>query len=264
VNLYFKWCKTNSLLQWKPIDISLREATVEAVVTCARGQANPSAKTRIRLFADSAGYCQNPACTRQLFVETSSGEAIHFAEMAHIFAASDDGPRSNASLNEAERGAYDNLIMLCANCHTMIDKAPDDYPDTLISRWKRDRADRLTALFGAVRLSSRDEVHAAIEPLMTTNRATLEHYGPSSGAQFDPESDAPNVWRRKILNVIIPNNKRIIAILDKNREHMTKPEIQTLEEFRQHIDDLIARHLEGETGGRLFPIAMNRMMSANG
>ncbi len=233
-------------------------------MACTRGQANPGAKTRIRLFADSAGYCQNPACTRQLFVETPSGEAIHFAEIAHIFAASNDGPRSNAGLEEAERGAYENLILLCANCHTMIDKAPDDYPDTLISQWKRDRADHLAALFGAAHLSSRDEVQAAIEPLMTANKVTLEDYGPSSGAQFDPESNAPDAWRRKVLNTIIPNNKRIIGILDKNRDHMVGRELQTLEEFRQHVDDLIARHLEGITGGRLFPPAMNSMMSANG
>lgn len=233
-------------------------------MACSRGQANPNAITRIRLFADSAGYCQNPACTRQLFVEITSGEAVHFAEIAHIVAASDDGPRSNASLRDAERGAYDNLILLCANCHTIIDKVPDVYPDTRIGQWKRDRSDHLAALFGAVHMSSRDEVHAAIEPLMTANKVTLENYGPNSGAQFDPESDAPEAWRRKVLNVIIPSNKKIIAILDKNRDHMIGRELQTLEEFRQHVDDLVARHLEGITEARLFPPAMNRMMSANG
>jgi hypothetical protein len=183
--------------------------------------------------------------------------------MAHIFAASDDGPRPNAKLSEAERGAYENLILLCAVCHTTIDKAPSDYPDTMIRQWKRDRADHLTALFGSARLTSRAEVRAAIEPLMTANKVTLDTYGPGSDAQFDPESDAPEAWRRKMLGVIIPNNKRILAILDKNRDYMIASEPITLEEFRQHIDDLIARHLEGVTGGRFFPAAMNRMMLSN-
>jgi hypothetical protein len=232
-------------------------------LTCSRGKANPTANTRIRLFADSAGYCQNPACTRQLFVETSSGESIHVAEMAHIFAARDDGPRPNASLSEAERGAYENLILLCANCHTTVDKAPSDYPDMMIRQWKRDRADHLAALFGSVRLASRAEVRATIEPLMKANKVTLDTYGPGSDAQFEPESDMPQAWRRKILGVIVPNNKRILVILDKNRDHMMASELVTLEEFRQHIDDLIARHLEGVTGGRLFPAAMNRMMLPN-
>lgn len=229
-------------------------------MTCSRGKANPSANTRLRLFADSAGYCQNPACSHQLFVETTPGNSIHFAEMAHIFAANDGGPRSNPILSEAERGAYENLILLCANCHTMIDKAPDVYLDDRIMQWKRDRVDHLMALFGATQLLSRGDVFGIIEPLMATNKVTLDTYGPGSDARFNLESDAPEMWRRKILGVIIPNNKRILAILDKNRIHMINNETTTLEEFRQHIDDLIARHLEGITGGRLYPSAMNRMM----
>ena len=56
--------------------------------------------------------------------------------MAHVFAAADDGPRANAELTEAERGRYDNLILLCPTCHTIIDKASDEYPDATILRWK--------------------------------------------------------------------------------------------------------------------------------
>lgn len=233
-------------------------------MSCSRGKANPSTGTRIRLFADSAGYCQNPACTRQLFVQTAKGDTVHFAEMAHIIAASSGGPRPNVEITEAERGAYENLILLCANCHTIIDKTSDDYPDTLIRKWKEDRAEHLAALFGAAHLASRDEVRKAIEPLLTANRVALDTYGPATDAQFDPESDAPEIWRRKMLGAIIPNNKRIAAILDKNRDHMVADEPKTLEEFRQHIDDLIARHLEGVPGGRVYPQNMNRMMLANG
>lgn len=231
---------------------------------CSRGEANPSAATRIRLFADCAGYCQNPACAQQLFVETAKGEPIHFAEMAHILAASDAGPRSSADLTEAERGSYDNLILLCANCHTIIDKAPDDYPDAMIKLWKRDRAERLAELFCVRTLSSRNDVRAAIEPLLAMNKVIFETYGPNSEAQFDLESELPTVWRRKMIGSIIPNNKRILAILDKNRGLMAGHESTTLEAFRQHIDDLIARHIAGADGGLRFPQAMDQMMVDNG
>jgi hypothetical protein len=167
-------------------------------------------------------------------------------------------------LSEEDRGAYANLILLCANCHTKIDKAPSEYPDTLISQWKRDRADHLAALFGASHLPSRLEVRKAIEPLMTANRMVLDAYGPTTDAQFNAESGAPEIWRRKMLGFIIPSNKRILALLDKNRDHMMSDELKTLEEFRQHIDDLIARHLEGVLGGRVYPHAMNKMMIPNG
>ncbi len=233
-------------------------------LTCSRGVANPSAATRTKLFADSAGYCQNPACAQQLFVDTAKGEAIHFAEMAHIFAASDNGPRSKADLTDAERGSYDNLILLCANCHTTIDKAPDDYPDTLIRQWKRDRAERLADLFSVKAFASRAEVRAAIEPLLTANKVTFETYGPGSDARFDIESEVPTAWHRKMLGSIIPNNKRILAILDKNRGLASGREAVTVEKFRQHTDDLIARHLTDADGGQRFPGAMDQIMVDDG
>ncbi|WDR00930.1 HNH endonuclease signature motif containing protein [Devosia sp. J2-20] len=207
-----------------------------------------------------AGFCQNPDCTTQLFFESNDGESRHIAEMAHIIAANDKGPRADANVTPADRGAYDNLILLCANCHTKIDKAPDDFPDETIRAWKNDRAEALQRLFGVPLLQQRCEVLSFISPIMEENKVVLDTYGPGSDAKFDPESDIPAVWRVKMLRVIIPNNKRIIACLERNHELMTKPELKTLQAFRQHTQDLIERHLEGATGGQRYPATMNQMM----
>ncbi|MCA3351303.1 MAG: HNH endonuclease [Roseomonas sp.] len=232
----------------------------ENIMKCCRGDANPDAGTKIRLFADSAGYCQNPNCLQHLFVETSNGKTIHFGEMAHIIAASKNGPRSSLELTNKERGSYENLILLCANCHTMIDKAPREFTDDTIRQWKHTRAERLANLFGICTYISREEVRNAIEPLLCGNRVIFEQYGPSSEARFDLESETLSVWYRKILGIIIPNNKHIIAILKQNRKLMVGHEPRTLEEFRQHNDDLIARHVANKDGGMKFPEAMDRMM----
>ncbi len=77
---------------------------------CPRGAASPDAHTQRRLFASSAGYCQNPACANELFVDIE-GQSFHIAEMAHVFAASDRGPRSRPELTEYERGAFENLVV---------------------------------------------------------------------------------------------------------------------------------------------------------
>jgi len=228
-------------------------------VACSRGKASPDQVTRLRLFADSAGYCQNPDCARELFAAPDSGP-IHIGEMAHIFAANDQGPRANTELSAADRGAYDNLILLCPTCHTIIDKAPDAFPDDTLRRWKQDRSDKLAGVFGAVRHDTRKAVRSAIEPLMRESKHILEEYGPGTDAKYDPESNALEVWTRKVLAKIIPNNRRIIAILDANRELMTNAEPQVLEYMRQHTDDVAARHLEGMTGGRQYPAEMERMM----
>ena len=231
-------------------------------MSCYRGAAAPDRNTALYLFAASAGHCQNPSCLGRLFVETGSTR-IHIAEMAHIFAASNDGPRANPTLSRAERGRFENLILLCANCHTTIDKAPEQFPDDLIVRWKRDHQRRLDQVFGAVGFSSRDEVRSAIDPFLRENRAVFEEYGPDLTYRENPESEMASAWQRKMREVILPNNRRILALLDVNRRHLSVHEARTLELFRQHVQDLEARHLTDLVLGaqRRFPEEMNQIMT---
>jgi hypothetical protein len=164
--------------------------------------------------------------------------------MAHVFAANDTGPRSNPQLTKAERGAFENLVVLCANCHTKVDKAPDAFPDSMMLGWKREHANKLRGLFGAVRLDDRAAARQVIEPLLAQNLAIFEQYGPHIEAALNPESGAAEQWKRKILTRILPTNRRVLAVLDANRHLLGVGEKTTLEQFRQHIDDLEAFHIE--------------------
>src|SRR5688500_6402408 len=100
-------------------------------MVCARGRAAPDRATERRLFASSGGFCQNPNCFSPLFLEAGA-RRVDVAEMAHILAASTAGPRANSALTAAQCRAYENLILLCPTCHTFIDKAPDEFPDSLL------------------------------------------------------------------------------------------------------------------------------------
>jgi len=230
-------------------------------VSCPRGKAAPDEHTKLRLFAASGGYCQNPDCERPLFVETGSAR-IHIAEIAHVFAANDRGPRGSKQLSTAERGAFDNLILLCSVCHTIIDKAERDFPDTALASWKRDHEGRLAKIFGTVHLKSRAEVFSVISPLMQENKVIFQEYSPDLDYREDPESDMAAAWQRRMRERIIPNSRRVLAILEANRSHMTDGETRTFELFRQHIHDLEARHLTDVVVGaqRRFPKKMNDMM----
>lgn len=232
-------------------------------MSCPRGKAAPDEHTKLRLFANSGGYCQNPACERELFLDTGS-KRIHVAEMAHVFAANDEGPRANRALSKAERGACENLILLCSLCHTKIDKAEQDFPENLLLAWKRGHEERLKKIFGAVHFSSRAEVSDAIKPLMDENNAIFQEYRPDLDYREDPESEMAAVWQSRMRERIIPNNRRVLAILDANRDHMLETEVPTVELFRQHIYDLEARHLTDVVVGaqRRFPEQMNHMMKA--
>ncbi|HNP31241.1 MAG TPA: hypothetical protein PKK23_19500 [Nitrospirales bacterium] len=229
-------------------------------MACSRGSASPDAHTQRRLFAASGGYCQNPECSNELFID-ASGKSIHIAEMAHVFAANDGGPRANAGLTKDERGAFENLAMLCANCHTMVDKAPEAFPDRVMLKWKREHANKLQGLFGPVKFGDRASAREVLEPLLAENHAIFKQYGPHIDAAYNPESGAAEQWKRKMLARILPNGRRMLAILDANRRLLGANEKATLEQFRQHIDDLEEFHIEGnrEDASR-FPAELAKIL----
>lgn len=226
-----------------------------------RGKATPNRVTQQRLFASSAGYCQNPACNAPLFEETDAG-AVHVAELAHVFAANDDGPRARKELSAAERGAFENLIVLCPLCHTKIDKAEADYPAEVLLGWKDSHQAAIQKLFGAVKFATRAEALKAIEPLMLENRSLFGALNPDLPYGENPESEMAEKWQGTMRTRILPNNRRILALLDSNRDLMSEEERLTLEEFRQHVDDLALRHLTefAPADQRRFPLAMTKMM----
>lgn len=229
-------------------------------MACPRGAASPSAHTQRKLFAASGGYCQNPGCARELFIDFPE-KPIHIAEMAHVFAANDDGPRANNLLTPEERGAYENLILLCATCHTIIDKAPMVFPDPVILGWKRQHADKLRSLFGVTHCKTREACLLLIGPLLSENAQIFKDYGPDIVEARNPESGADERWQRKVIQKIIPNNQRVLAQLDENRQLLSDTERETLEQFRQHIDDLQARHIEGyREGAARFPARMSEIL----
>lgn len=229
-------------------------------MACSRGAASPDQHAQRRLFAASGGYCQNPECARELFIEYDK-KFIHVAEMAHVFAANDFGPRADDALSKEERGAFENLILLCSLCHTKIDKAPDVYTDRIILGWKRAHADKLRSLFGVTVFAKRAEARAAVEGPLRENRHIFEEYGPHIEAAKDPESGAAERWKRKVLEKIIPNNMKVLAQLDANRHLLMGNEVSTIERFRQHVDDLQARHVHGyQEGASRFPAEMAELL----
>lgn len=230
-------------------------------MSCTKGRCAPSTETKLRLFADSGGFCQNPGCLSELFRDIDD-VTIHVAEMAHIISAANDGPRADPAITPEKRGRYDNLILLCPTCHTIIDKAEDKYPETLVTNWKRTHKQKIASLFGVVAFKSREEARSFVAPLLLENRTIFEQYGPMSAERFNPESSLPAQWRRKIRMKIIPNNRRLLTACDANAALLTSEERSTVELFRQHVDDFEAKHLnETDQNGSQFPPEMERLFT---
>lgn len=91
------------------------------------------------IWVASAGQCSFPGCPiRTVEPETDSDGAVTIGEVAHICAYEDDGPRANPSMSLADRNKYSNLLVLCPNHHTTVDKQWKSYPAEMLRKWKAD------------------------------------------------------------------------------------------------------------------------------
>lgn len=102
---------------------------------------NPSQPVIKRLFARSGNCCAFPKCTSPLV----QGVTV-VGEICHIKAASPRGPRYDPQQTAEERHNYDNLIVLCANHHTIIDDDPEAYTVERLIKMKVDHEGRSATL----------------------------------------------------------------------------------------------------------------------
>jgi hypothetical protein len=87
-----------------------------------------SPRTLKILWGRAAGRCAMPECRVEVFADAADYDPIVvFGDIAHVAAAADKGPRANAQLTTAQRNDYDNLLLLCKNCHTRIDGQKRSY-----------------------------------------------------------------------------------------------------------------------------------------
>ncbi|NJK60745.1 MAG: hypothetical protein HC918_11565 [Oscillatoriales cyanobacterium SM2_1_8] len=84
-----------------------------------------------RLFALSGNQCAFPGCTERLVLE----DGTLLGEVAHIEAANEGGQRFNPNQIDAERAAFENLIVLCRNHHKMTDNV-EAYPVDALKHMK--------------------------------------------------------------------------------------------------------------------------------
>lgn len=212
--------------------------------------------TKQRLWSESAGYCENPACHTPLFPD---GVASHIAEMAHIIPAATGGPRGadGAGVTAAERARPTNIVVLCANCHTLVDKSPGDYPAAILHSWKRHRIDDVSRALSAARVATREELREQLEPLLEANALIFQLYGPDDSLS----EDRAETWRREAAQSIVPANCKVAALLRQNRHLLTPGEQSITDQFFLHADQFMRRHLFGDStlGMTKFPEGMDKI-----
>ena len=90
-------------------------------------------KQEIRaLFSKTGNQCAFPECVHPLI----DCDDDFVAQICHIEAAEERGPRYNPSMTDADRKSIKNLIVLCYGHHKKIDRNPNVYTVSCLQKMK--------------------------------------------------------------------------------------------------------------------------------
>lgn len=189
-----------------------------------------------RLYAESMGYCMNPNCRCNLFAGT--GDII---EKAHI------DPYCKTADN-----SFDNLVLLCPNCHTNFDKNNAFTPQEILS-WKKTRQEELKNFFEK-KFTTFEELEAAVVPLLMENKTIYKNYYKKNNKKL---------WD-KFEPVILINNRKLKLLLKTNLNLIQKQQeewysnLVSIHLFMAHIEEFEATRGDDEKNREiLFPVEIN-------
>lgn len=168
-----------------------------------------------RLWTESMGKCMNPDCQADLFTENTD-----IIEKAHINAYS-----------VSEDNSFENLVILCPNCHKKFDKA-HLITSFDIREWKRIRREVIAQIFER-KYSSFDEMKRIVKEILLVNKEIYEdYYVRNNKAQW-------NVFEKKILI----NNEKLKTIFTQNLYLMQDSKIEeysnvtVVRKFIQYVNE---------------------------
>lgn len=97
------------------------------------------------LYASHGGLCAFPDCP----YPAAMADGTPLLEVAHIFASTPTGLRSNPALSQADTNKEDNLLLLCPAHHAAIDSMPTEYPVERISDIRKHHISRVATILAS-------------------------------------------------------------------------------------------------------------------
>lgn len=191
-----------------------------------------------RLYAESMGRCMNPDCRTELFKE--NGDII---ERAHITPYCDSNDNS-----------FENLVVLCPNCHTNFDKN-SAFTEDQVKIWKQTRKEEFNRIFSE-KFKTFDELRSRVAPLLNENKVIFEKY------YIGDKKELWNLFEGQIL----ANNKKLKKLLEQNRDLIQRhsnesySNLALIDSFLVHIDEFESTRLTEEKHRHvLFPEEINSL-----
>lgn len=127
-------------------------------VTGRLGHVSPEVKKEVAYLA--AYRCQFPGCGRDLGEHAATGGKGVFSYFAHIVAASADGPRGDPIESPLLVDEPSNFLLLCDECHRLIDKVdPGTYKTEVLRKMRADSIHEVKRLLGTLRYPEADVMY---------------------------------------------------------------------------------------------------------
>lgn len=104
-------------------------------------------KVRAQLWVAAGGRCEFNCCNKPLDRNVLTKQALFLGQHAHIIGDSPQGPRGSEALSKKLAHDPGNLMLVCAPCHTTIDRLEGDYDADLLRRMKKRHEDRIQRLY---------------------------------------------------------------------------------------------------------------------
>lgn len=135
----------------KAIDPKLKPQTEVTVKKVPSPSRNVWKATEVMLWGRAGGRCEFNGCNRPVWKNVTTQEPVNIAQKAHIYSFSVGGPRGNKGIDPRDINSFENLLLLCHQCHKMIDEQEDGgrYPVELLQEWKaahESRVERVTGI----------------------------------------------------------------------------------------------------------------------
>ncbi len=191
-----------------------------------------------KLYAESMGRCMNPSCQRELFCE--NGDIV---EKAHI----------NPYCETADN-SFENLVILCPNCHTEFDKN-HVFTSEEVLEWKKIRRTELEKFFSK-QLETFEDLKKEVTPLLQENKTIYERYY---------LNDNKALWDKFEFKILV-NNKKLKTLFLANSDLIQRHRKESysnlayVQSFIAHIDEFEATRTEEEKCREiLFPPEINSM-----
>ena len=207
--------------------------------------------TRLILAFRSGGVCAFPKCGRHLTYEAEAGDDTYVAEAAHVRGERPGAARYDVSMTDKERDNVRNLIYLCTDHHTVIDKVEADWPTSKLQELKENHERQ-------VREAMMEAFADVAFPELRNAVSWVVGQAPAADGSFDLVALDEKIKKNTLSN----GSRRIIAAGLTSRETVSEyvgAEAQLDPDFPERLksgflQEYHARRKKGHRGDELFEL----------